>query len=339
MRTSSRQPTRIHLVCPANPVTKDVVRFGFADTDAYLDAIRAALPPPYALTCDRRLMEAVENPERGGRRDDARRIRDLQNALDDPETQAIVAGSGGAYLSRILPHLDFTPLARRRRPLWALGFSELTNFVNLVASYTAGRGVYWLCPNYLAWKIRPAAAAREAFGVFWRLLAGFWTPGADGFMPQVSARLVRGSLDARQQIHIVGGCLSVLAVMLAGPLSRRLRPDGKWLLIEDINEQPYRIDRHLAAFKLAGWFEQLAGLIVGDFHSGDAKQTAAVLELIDFHLPAQRRRSFPVLSAPSVGHVWPMEAMLLNTPQKAAVSGKEVRLVPAECKWQVTGVR
>src|SRR5574337_1021843 len=115
---------RIHLLAHANPIGKDLARFGFRDLDEYLRCVRENLPADFRLTYDRRLLLAEEDQARGGRRDDAGRIRDVQNALDDPDTRAIVAASGGAYFTRLLPHLDFSGLARRANPLWAFGFSE-----------------------------------------------------------------------------------------------------------------------------------------------------------------------------------------------------------------------
>jgi muramoyltetrapeptide carboxypeptidase len=287
MAARNSPPNRIHLIAHGNPGTKDVKRFRFSDTQAYLRFIRGNLPPPLRLTCSQKLFDAVEDQSRGGRRDDAARIRDLQNAFDDPSTLAIVAAAGGAYVSRVLPHLDFSPLAKRKTPLWALGFSEMTNFVNLVASYRGGRGLYWLCPNYLAWKIRPLSRARAAFAEFWQTLPTLLegrTPARTKHLARggIEGRLVAGRLDAGP-IRIVGGCLSVLAAMLAGPLSKRLKPDGRWLAIEDIGEAPYRLDRYLAALKIAGWFERAAGVLVGAFHAAGEAQTRAVLELLRFH--------------------------------------------------------
>jgi muramoyltetrapeptide carboxypeptidase len=328
MPTGNARPTRVHLLAHANPATKDVKRFRFANTPAYLRFIRQHLPAPLRLTCTPRLFDVVEDQQRGGRRDDAARIRDVQDALDDPATLAIVAAAGGAYFSRILPHLDFSPLARRRTPLWALGFSEMTNFVNLVASYRGGRGLYWLCPNYLGWQISPRSRGRAAFAEFWqtlpRVLAGKRPIRASQLtFANVKGRLARGTVRSRS-IRLVGGCLSVLVAMLAGPLARRLRPDGCWLAIEDLQEPPYRIDRHLATLKLAGWFERVAGILVGAFHDDDEDQQAAVLELLSYHLPSKRR--VPVVTTHSFGHVWPMVPLELNRPVKMTVAGRRVSI-------------
>ena len=339
-------PDRVHVIAHANPPASDIRKLGFASAGEYIAFIREHTPAPLRLTCSARFFEVEEDELRGGRRDDAARIRDLQNALDDPRTLAIVASNGGAYFTRILPHLDFSPLAKRRRPLWALGFSEMTTLVNLVASYRCGRGVYWLCPNYLAWKIRPVGAARSAFAEFWQLLPQVLAGQTPADARHLDFRPIRGELVAGKipgkavagriggdpfagrtregPVRLIGGCLSVLAAMLPGPLGARLRPDGKWLFIEDIKEIPYRIDRYLATLKFAVWFERIAGVLVGDFHTPEADMQAAVLELLRFHLPPQRK--LPIVTTRSFGHVWPQVPVYLNRPLRLTVRGRAVEL-------------
>lgn len=326
---------RIHVVSPANPLAADLKQLGFASAAQYVGFVRAELADGLRLTCSPRLMRAVETPLRGGRRDDDLRVRDLQGALDDPHTAAIIATNGGAYLSRLLPRLDFTALARRRqRPLIVMGFSEITGLVNLAGAQRGGLGVYWLCPNYLAWKVRPAASGRTAFAAFWRELPAtlaalngrttgstpqLWSPDEPLCGELVAGRAASGP------VRLIGGCLSVLAAMLAGPLGRRLRPEGRWLAIEDVNEAPYRIDRYLAALQLAGWFERLAGVIVGDFHSREAPDLRrAVVELLAFHVPRSRR--MPIVLTRDFGHVWPMKPLPIGPELALAVRGRRVRL-------------
>ena len=65
MRMKSSVPNRIQLIAHANPVTKDVGRFGFADTKAYLRFIRESLASPLRLTCSRKLLKVVEDEQRG----------------------------------------------------------------------------------------------------------------------------------------------------------------------------------------------------------------------------------------------------------------------------------
>lgn len=148
-------------------------------------------------------------------------------------------------------------------------------------------------------------------------------PVAAAAQAPIRGRLVAGRARSGS-IRIVGGCLSVFAATLPGPLARRLSPRGKWLLIEDINEAPYRIDRHLSTLKLMGWFERVAGVLVGDFHTGQESQQAAVVECLRYHLP--RGGATPVVVTGDVGHVWPMTPVALNRPLALRVRGREVRI-------------
>lgn len=304
-------PDRVHLIAPANPVSKDLVRFGYSDVRAYVAAIRAALPTGLRLTTSPALLTAAEDPARGGRRDDTARAADINAALRDPRTRAIVAASGGAYLTRILQRLDWRPLARRRHALAVLGFSEITSLTNLAARQAGGRGLYGLCPNYLGWKVEPPGAARAAFEAFWRALPQWLDLAdgqADGGVWGLQAQRFSGKPRAGVT-QLAGGCLSVLAACIADPAFCRARPRGCWLALEDVNEAPHRIDRHLAALQLAGWLGAAAGVLVGDFHTReDADQRALVGEMLRFHLPADT----PVLLTRDFGHVWPMQPLPLR---------------------------
>lgn len=332
--------SQIHLLAHANPASKDLGRLGFESLDQYFDAIGSALPAPFRLTFDRELFAAREDELNGGRTDDVRRARDVSEALADPDTIALVAVNGGAWFTRILPAIDFDCLTRRASPLWVFGFSEMTPLVNRVASYARGRGVYWLCPNYLAWKLQPDRA-RQEFERFWRSLPAWFgradrrtraprssaieVGGETGYAatwPEsgfVRAKLVRGAAPASGRIRFWGGCLSVLAALVGAPWVRRLRLRGRWLFLEDVNESPYRVDRCLAALKLAGWFERIEGVLLGDFHSGSTDYTDAVVRLLDYHAP----REMPVMRTHEVGHVWPMSAMPVNRWLPVTVRGDE----------------
>ncbi|MFN0136251.1 MAG: LD-carboxypeptidase [Phycisphaerae bacterium] len=313
-------PARIHLLAHANPIQKDIDRFEFASASDYASFICGHLPTGSRLTYSPKIFAAREDVQHGGRIDDAARIRDLQGAIDDPHTAAIIALAGGAWLGRVLPHIDPSSLQQRKHPLIISGFSEITGLLNWLATYKCVRAYYWLCPNYLAWKIAPPAAARTALGEFWKDLPRHF----DSTNPDATIRgtLVRGTLKPGRT-RIVGGCLSVLVATLAGPIARRVQPTGAWLALEDIGEAVYRIDRYLATLKLAGWFDRIAGILLGDFHTKDEPdQTAAILELLKYHLP--RERKLPIVVTRDVGHVWPIRPLLINRPLRLLLKGKSV---------------
>ncbi|MGD8453250.1 MAG: LD-carboxypeptidase [Phycisphaerae bacterium] len=325
MRREVGPANRVHVIAHANPPRNDIRRLGLDSVGDYLSFIRAHTPAPLHVTAAPELFRVEEDEWHSGRRDDAARVRDLQDALSDPQTLAIVATNGGAYFSRILPHVDFSVLTRRRRPIWALGFSEITPLVNLIASFRCGRGLYWLCPNYVAYKVRRSAIL-AAFGEFWRLLPQILAGCAPTGAEHLSFGPLHGELTSGRAVagpvKLVGGCLAVLAAVVSGPLGARMRPRGHWLFLEDIQEVPYRIDRHLAALKFAGWFERIAGVLVGDFHAAEGDTQDAVLDLLRFHLPAGR--SLPVVKTRDFGHVWPLLPVAVNRPLQLDVRRRKV---------------
>lgn len=326
MARSPKPPYRVHLLAHANPLELDLPRFGFETAHDYVAFVRKQLPEPLELVCDLDVLAATEEPWKGGRTDDALRIKDLQRAIRDKRTLALVAASGGAYFTRLLPHLDFSLLAKRSAPFWVLGFSEMSTLVNVVATYRCGRGLYWLCPNWVGKRIHPAEAARAALGEFWRALPDVLA----GRIPDtvqhlhfgpIVGQLIQGRATSGR-VRVIGGCLSVLANAVSGPLGRRARPVGKWLALEDIKESPYRIDRHLASLKCAGWFDRVAGILVGDFHMMHNDTQEALLELLPYHLPPRRR--VPIVVSRSFGHVWPLAPLLLNRPLRLEKQGDAV---------------
>lgn len=316
----STNVARIHLLAHANPIQKDIDRFEFASATEYVAFIRDHLPAGSRLTYSSKIFAAREDTQRGGRSDDAARVRDLQGAIDDPRTAAIIALAGGAWLGRVLPHIDPSSLQKRKAPLIVCGFSEITGLLNWLATYKCVRAYYWLCPNYLAWKIAPPAAARFAFGEFWKNLPRHFDPTN----PDATIRGALASGSIKQgRTRVIGGCLSVLVAALAGPITRRVNPTGAWLALEDIGEAVYRIDRYLATLKLAGWFDRIAGILLGDFHTKDEPdQTAEILELLKYHLP--RERKLPIVVSRDVGHVWPIRPLPINRPLRLLLKGKSV---------------
>ena len=82
-----------------------------------------------------------------------------------------------------------------------------------------------------------------------------WKSMEAPFPPPMSAR--RGRL--------IGGNLSVLHALMGTPYE--IQTDGKILFIEDVGEAPYRVDRMLNTLRLAGKFDHVAGVILGQFTS------------------------------------------------------------------------
>jgi muramoyltetrapeptide carboxypeptidase len=177
---------------------------------------------------------------------DARRLAELDRALADPSLGAIIAARGGYGLTRIAHRANCGALVRY--PKWIVGFSDLTALhVEAVAVGVAslhgpnaaglGRSDDWTRSRFLQALEAPHAPRRFS--------------GLRALIPGIAEGL------------LVGGNLSLLCACQA---SGRLRlPQGAILVLEDVTESSYRVDRMLSALLASGALDRVAGAVLGDF--------------------------------------------------------------------------
>jgi muramoyltetrapeptide carboxypeptidase len=177
---------------------------------------------------------------------DAERLQDLNAALADESVDAIWSARGGYGAMRLLPHVDWAALSRRPRAL--IGFSDVTA-LHAAASTRCGLVTYH------------APTARGALTEFSRTsLARAVIEGSDPCGRAEGARTVRGG---HTRGRLVGGNLALLAALAGTPYAPDY--DGALLVLEDVGEPAYRIDRMLTQLRLSGALSTIAGLVVGHF--------------------------------------------------------------------------
>lgn len=329
---------RIHIIAPASPCTGFMETMGWRSPDELLTVIQAACGLSFDVTAQGNLLIAAEDELRGGRTDDAARAQDIEAALADDGVCAVVALRGGAWMTRILPHVDFSVLDRRTLPVAVWGFSELTTLVNIVGAHRHGRGVYDMGPAFLSYGLRryakqnartalmsgenaeawAARMLRPKFVEFFESVRARLT-GSPGPI-EIDAKLVRGGAeDIPKEAVFVGGNLTVLSTLIGSRYDACIAPAGRWLLLEDFNDKPERLDRFLSHLTLSGYFERCAGVLLGDFHQQERDLLQAVVATLEFHLPTGR--AVPVLATSVVGHVLPMMPLPLHTPASLTPTG------------------
>lgn len=215
---------------------------------------------------------------------DADRAADLQAAWTDPEVAAVWAVRGGYGAQRMIDLLDLDAL-RAAGPRHLLGFSDITA---LHARIGAALGQVTLhAPTATSRQLdravnadRVRALLVDGAGPGTTLLDG--RPLADGS--------ARGTATGR----LIGGNLSLIASDVG------IEPPPavpSVVLLEDVDEESYRLDRQLTQLRRSGWFEQVTGVVLGDFTLvDDASVVEAVL--------AERLGDLgvPVLRSAPVGH-------------------------------------
>ena len=180
---------------------------------------------------------------------DAQRASDLQGALDEPEVRAVFCARGGYGILRILDRLSWAGLARA--PKWICGFSDVT----ALHAAASDAGVASLHAHNLTGLGRGSEDERRAVQ---DLLEA--SPPA---MEWAGLEPVHGAAGASAHGPLFGGNVALLHALAAA--GRLHVPAGAILLLEDIGERPYRLDRMLVALRLGGHFARACAVVLGEF--------------------------------------------------------------------------
>lgn len=255
------------MVAPAGPVKREA-----------LDAGLRLLQDRYRLLLD----DGVFQRRRYLAGDDPRRRDELTRALSEPSVQAVFAARGGYGAMRLLPAL-WAALQSHGLPRKAvIGFSDVTA-VHL-AFQAAGR-ISIHGPTVTQLGRQPPGVVQRLFDL---LESSVLLPPLHG--TPIVAGVAEGPL--------VGGNLSLLTRLLGTPYLPAL--EGTVLLLEDVGERPYRLDRMWTHLRLAGVFEQVRGLALGDFI--DCEEPDADFGSADVLATLAGETGLPCVRGLTIGH-------------------------------------
>lgn len=218
---------------------------------------------------------------------DEERAADFNNAIADPQIRGIFALRGGYGTMRILDAIDYDGLARD--PKVILGYSDLTALLNAVTQRTGlvtfhgpVAALSQFTDAETDW-LRRAMMRGEPLGVL-------DAPGA--------SVLVNGSARGR----LVGGNLSLITALLGTPYE--IDTSDALLVIEEVDEAPYRIDRMLTQLRLAGALERVAGVLVGRCANCDVngEHPYAAMPLVETLRDRLGDLGVPVVTQLPIGH-------------------------------------
>lgn len=242
---------------------------------------------------------------------DRERLDDLNRLIADRALKAIWFARGGYGSARIVADVDFDAL--RLSPKALIGYSDTT--VLQAAAWAKARLQTWYGP--LVSELGDPALFDEAS--LWGALSGAPAALSHSIPP---ASVVRPGAG---EGPLVGGCLSLLVGLVGTPYEPPM--DGAVLFWEEVNEEPYRIDRMLGHLRLAGRLAKLQGMVVGrlvDCTARDPLNDLPLRDLLEAHLAGT---NYPVVVDFPAGHC----AAKVTLPL-----GRAVRLDTAALRLTVT---
>lgn len=234
---------------------------------------------------------------------DQQRVSDFQEAINDPETKAIVCARGGYGAIRIVDKVDFSPLLKS--PKWLVGFSDITVFhaalnkLQLASAHAA-------MPGFFVENKKPTKS-------FFSLLE-LITTGNSNHAVQSHPLNRKGDSSG----ELVGGNLSLIYSLQGTPW--QLETSGKILFIEDVAEYLYHLDRMMQNLRLSGLLKNLAGLVVGgltEMKDNDSLFGKTANEII---AAAVQEYSYPVCYDFPSGHITRNSALMCGATYRLEIA-------------------
>lgn len=261
------------------------------------------------------------------------RAKELSDFLCNAEINAVIPPWGGELAMELLELIDFELLAQRE-PKWLVGYSDISTLLfplTMLAGWATAHG-----PNLMELGapvldattrgIWPVLECERGTVIVQHASVAYQTDDKDrqadpdaGFILSQKTRWRRldGSPDAlRFQGRLIGGCLDSIS-RLAGTrfgdlptFCKQHAGHGVILYFENVEMRPCELTRALISLRIHGWFDNVAGILIGRSAAADATDPAQ-LNYLDALQSALGQLNVPVLYDVDIGHV-PPQFTLVN---------------------------
>ena len=209
---------------------------------------------------------------------DGHRAALMQSLLDDPDIKAILCCRGGYGTVRIIDRLDFSRFAQN--PKWMVGYSDITVLHSHIQKTLGLPTLHATMPFNFGPK--PTAATESLRrALFGEKVKYEWDTDTEDWSTEGNLSMLYSLLGSRSQIDT----------------------QGKILLIEDLDEYLYHIDRMMQALGRAGMLDGLAALLVGgltDMHDNTVPFGRTAEQIVR---EAMAGRGYPVVFGAPFGHL------------------------------------
>ncbi|MEP1742281.1 MAG: LD-carboxypeptidase [Kangiellaceae bacterium] len=252
--------------------------------------------------------------------EDKQRASDVNKMFADKGVDAVYCLRGGYGSPRILPHLDYDLI--KKNPKVIVGYSDVTALLNAIYSKTnlvtfhgpiaKQNFTDYTLKNFKKVLFSPQANIELATPPVFEAKEG--QAEKDNRLITVTPGKATGQL--------IGGNLSLMVKLVGTPFEPSYK--NKILFLEDVEEQPYRVDGMLTHLLIAGRLKQLAGIVFGKCTDCEAKGASLSLEQV-----IQDRLgnlNIPVLKGVMIGHIDDMATIPVGAIATLDASRKRLTL-------------
>jgi muramoyltetrapeptide carboxypeptidase len=226
------------------------------------------------------------------------RLDDLHAMFADPDVKGVFPIRGGYGSGQLLDRIDYDLI--RKNPKIFVGYSDITAMHLAIQRKTGLVTFHGPVPlsgftDYTIEHFRKALFEKQPLGTLTN------PPETNELRPKHTLRTIRGG---KARGRLTGGNLSLILATMGTPFEIETR--GRILFLEDVDEQPYSIDRMLTNLRLAGKLQAAAGIVFGECsdcaprdYKPSFNSTLLLGEVLDEILGGLKA---PVLSGLTFGH-------------------------------------
>lgn len=248
---------------------------------------------------------------------DPMRTKDLHAMFADPDIAAIFFAKGGYGSNRLLDLVDYSMVASFPKIL--IGYSDATFLLLAIYAKTG------LCTFHGPMPTHDLIASEHAQQNLTMMLDVLMHPSESRAIPNPSGSDLHAIAGGKSAGILIGGNLTNLMHLIGTPFMPDL--ENAILFLEDLDEDPYRIDRYLVHLRLAGVLDRISGIILGDFpnciNHHPEKPSFTLEEVFQDNLQGL---GIPVISGFSFGHAGYMPTFPIGVEAELDADRGELRL-------------
>lgn len=247
---------------------------------------------------------------------DIERANDVMDMFKDDSVDAILCMRGGYGCSRMVNLLDFDEI--KKHPKIITGFSDITVLLNSIYQKCNFPTLHGLVGIYIG----SSKCDKKSEEIFFDSLSN---NQLNRVLKNVDDSL-ETYIDGTAEGILVGGNLCLLSTLCGSEFE--IDFTDKIVFIEDVGEDPYRIDRYFSQLKLSKTFSKAKGFVLGYFTdcnpSEEKKDCQNIIDIINDYIKPLNK---PTIINFNCGHDFPFVSLPIGVKVKLDATNKNIQIM------------